>query len=416
MLSPGAGSGPASVGHPLWMCGMRPFFAATALAAVALMLQWILFLLLGVPVPASASGPGAWHAHELLYGVALASVAGFLLTAVPEFTGTPDFPPSTVRRLALLWVAARAAFWAGGPGGAPLVIVSGGLHLGLIGALAAQVAPRLWRDPGRGHLSFVAVLAALAACEGAFHLALVNGAAMPSRWLHASVGVYMILVVLAMSRISMRIVNQAIEDAGASSVYLARPPRRNLAIVCIGLATVAELAAPGTRLSGWVALAAAAAVLNLLNDWHVGRALLHRQPLMLYAAYACMGLGYLLMGLGLVAQLGSFHGGRHLLTVGALGLAVLAAMTIAGRAHCGLPADARAWVPVAAASLVLAALLRAAAGWLLPATPPLWATAGVLWCLAFGLYAWHMLPVLASARVDGHGGCHGSDARPGADS
>lgn len=58
-----------------------------------------------------------------------------------------------------------------------------------------------------------------------------------------------------------------------------------------------------------MALAAAADVLHLLNDWHVGRALLQRWPLVLYAIYACMGLGYALMGAGLLTPLGSFRGG-----------------------------------------------------------------------------------------------------------
>ena len=214
---------------------------------------------------------------------------GFLLTAVPEFTETTDFGPRTVRALLLLWLAARVAFWLSGAGGAPVLLLSGLLHLGLIGALAALAAPRLWADPQRAHLSFLWCLLALGACSAGFHIELLVGSGNPLRWLHASVGAYMVLVVVALSRISMRIVNTALEDAGQSADYLARPPRRNLVIACIALYSVAELALPGSRLSGWLALAAAAAMFHLLNDWHVGRALLTRWPLMLYAIYVSMG-------------------------------------------------------------------------------------------------------------------------------
>lgn len=396
--------------HPVWMCGMRPFFIATAASAVGLMGLWVLFLAAGWPLPSSVGGPFAWHAHELLYGFALASVLGFLLTAVPEFTETTDFGPRTVRALLLLWLAARVAFWFSGVGGAPVLLLSGLLHLGLIGALAALAAPRLWADPRRAHLSFLWTLLALGACSAGFHIELLVASGNALRWLHASVGAYMVLIVVALSRISMRIVNTALEDAGQPADYRARPPRRNLVITCIALYSLAEFALPGSRLPGWLALATAAAVFHLLNDWHVGRALLTRWPLMLYAIYVCMGLGYGLMGLGLLTPLGSFSGGRHLLTVGALGLAMLGAMTIAGRAHCGQQPDERSWVPLAALGLSLAAGVRAATGWWLGDPVAAWTLAGVWWCGVFSLYLLRMAPLLMAGRSDGRQGCAGFEA------
>ncbi len=393
--------------HPLWMCGMRPFFVLTAAAALALMLPWLAFLALGTPLPAAAGGPFLWHAHELLAGFALASVAGFLLTAGPEFSGSADFSPAVVRRMVALWLAARIAFWASGAGGAPVLLLSALLNVGLPLALALLLAPRLWRDPLRAHLAFLWVLLALALCEAGFHLDLLAGNGLATRWLYAALGANQVLIVVALSRISMQIVNQALHDAGRGTDYLARPPRRNLAISCIALYTLAEFFDPGSRLSGWLALAAAAAVLHLLGDWHVGRPLLRRRPLMLYAVYACMAGGYALIGLGLLSPLASVSGGRHLMGVGALGLAVLGAMSIAGRAHCGADPDTRGWLPLAAISLALAAVLRAAAGWLLPDPLQAWLLAGGLWCLAYGLYLWHLAPLLTGPRRDGRSGCAG---------
>lgn len=400
-------AGWADVAHPVWMCGMRPFFLLSALSAVTLMLPWLSFLAFNLPPPAAAGGPFAWHAHELLYGFALATVAGFLLTAVPEFTATPDFSPRVVRRLVGLWFGARLAFWGSGVGGAPFVLLSGLLHVALIVALGCLVAPRVWDDPRRTHGSFLWALGALAACEFGFHLALLIGSPAPTRWLHAAVGVYMILIVIALSRISMRVVNQALLDAGLSADYLARPPRRNLAIACIACYTVAEFALRESRLTGWLALAAAAAVFHLLNDWHVGRPLLRRRPLMLYGIYVSMGLGYALMGCAALGAFGTVSAGRHLLTVGALGLAVLAVTSIAGRAHCGLRPDERIWIPIGAAGLLLAAGLRAVGTWALPTPIPAWTLAGTLWCLVFALYLLRMAPILLTARSDGFGGCHG---------
>lgn len=399
----------AGADHALWSCGMRPFFVATAAAGLLLMLPWALFLTAGTPLPPSAGGPLAWHAHELLSGLALASVLGFLLTAVPEFTATADFAPRTVRRLFALWLAARMAYGSSGWGGTPMLALSLLLHLGLLAALLALLWPRLWRDPERRHLSFAWVLLALAGCEAMHHVELLRDSGQAARWLQAMVGVYMVLVVAALSRISMRIVNEAVDAVGGTEPYLARPPRRHFAVVAIAAFTLAELALPQSRVSGWLALAAAAAVFHLMNDWHVGRALLQRRPLMLYAVYACMGLGHGVMGAGLVGLPGAdaawVSAGRHLLTVGALGLAMLGAMVIAGRAHCGLAADERAWVPAAVLALLLAAALRAVPALAGADAALAWSLAAAAWCLAFAAYLHRLLPVLASARRDGGSGC-----------
>lgn len=400
--------------HPLWMCGLRPFFLFAALSAPAAMLAWVLFLAFGMPLPAVPGGPFVWHAHELIFGFAFAAMAGFLLTVVPEFAGGPDFSARPVRRLALLWLLGRMAFWSSGLLGDVALAVAGLAHLALLGGLVWLAAPRLWRDPERRHLAFLWALAGFVACVAGFYFDALRGE-YPARWLHAALGVFMMLMIVALSRISMRIVNHAIEEAAADGIvganvtsYRALPPRRNLAIFCIGLYTAAEFLVPGTRLSGWLALAAAAALLNLMNDWHIGRVLLRRWPLMLYGVYAAMAAGYATMGVALVFETGAFSAGRHLLTVGALGLAIYAVMGIAGRAHCGKPFEARLWMPAGALLLVAAAVVRAAAAWSGADALVLWSAAGLLWCCAYGLFAWYMAPLFVAPRADGLYGCKGT--------
>jgi len=396
------------VRHPVWMCGLRPFFLLASVAAPLLMLPWLAFLGHGLPLPAVAGGPFVWHAHELLFGFALAAMAGFLLTVVPEFTGSADFTAAPVRALAFLWVLGRVAFWSSGWLDSPALAVSGLAHLALLGGLAWLAAPRLWRDPERKHLAFLWAVAGFAVCIAGFYVDALSGE-HPARWLHATLGVFMMLIVVALSRISMRIVNHALEEAGSVGIeYRARPPRRNLAIFCIGLYTAAEFLLPGTRLSGWFAFAAAAAIFNLMNDWHIGRLLFRQRPLMLYGVYVAMAAGYATMGAALVFETGAFSAGRHLLTVGALGLAIYAVMGIAGRAHCGQPFETRAWMPAGAALLAAAALVRALAAWPGVNVAAVWLAAGLLWSAAFGLYAWYMAGLLVSARADGLGGCKGT--------
>lgn len=387
------------IAHPLWSCGLRPFFLFAGVSAVLLMTAWGWFLAVGLPLPDLPGGVFVWHAHELLFGFALAAMSGFLLTVVPEFAGGGDYPAAPVRRLALLWLIGRLAFWSSGLFGTAALVLSACAHLALLGGLVWLAAPRLWRDPERKHLAFLWALAGFVVCVGGFYFDALSGAA-PARWLHAALGLFMMLIVVALSRISMRIVNHALQAAGvAGTEYRARPPRRNLAIVGIGAYSVAEFVFPGTRLAGWLALAAAAGVFNLMNDWHIGRTLFRRLPLMLYGVYVFMATGYAVMGLALLLDNGLFSAGRHLLTVGALGLAIFSVMTIAGRAHCGTSFETRLWQPAGAGLLVAAALARALGGLEL---------AALLWTLAWLLFVIHMAPLFWQARADGLFGCKGT--------
>lgn len=405
---------PWSLAHPLWLCPFRPFFGLAALSAWLLMALWAGFLLLGWPLPAVPGGPFVWHAHELLLGFAMAAAAGFVLTSVPEFTRTPAFASAPVRVLVALWLLARLGFWASGWWPRAGLLLAGLAQLALLLGLMALLAPRLWRDPDRRHVSFLWALAALALLGAGFYVDALRGVA-PMRWLHALLGAWMALIVIAMSRVSMSIVNASIDEVVAREgeerdPYLARPPRRNLALLAIGLFTAAEFWQPGGRVSAWLALAAAAALLGLLNDWHVGRPLMRRWPAMLYAVYALMAAGYALIGVGLLGGAFSANAGLHVLTVGALGLAIYVVICIAGYTHSGLEKDGRAWVPWGAALLVVAALLRAAA--YAGSAELLMGLAALLWCAAFVVQSAQMLPVFLRPRTDGASGCAGLDEAP----
>lgn len=401
----------AGLAHPLWLCGFRPFFLATAISATGLIAAWSLFLGHGLPVPPVAGGPFVWHAHELIFGFALAAVAGFALTAIPEFTGTAGVPSRPVRALFGLWLLGRAAFWSSGWLGSAGLFIAGLAHLGLVAGLVRLLAPRLLADPERKNLSFLWALLSLAVLIAGFYTDALAGQT-PARWLHGALGLLMILIVLAMSRISMRIVNAAIDetydrDSVPATEYRARPPKRNLAIACIAAYTAAEFFAPGARIGGWLALAAAAALCHLQSDWHVGRALFRRWPLMLFAVYVLMAAGYGLIGIALLSGSDAFSAGRHLLTIGAIGLSIYMVLNIAGRMHCGHELDERPWVPLGAAALVAAAIVRASTA--LPGMPVslLLALSSLLWIGVFAAWLWHMGPLLMRARADGGSGCEG---------
>lgn len=385
---------------------MRPFFLLALVCAIPLLLWWGGVLAWGWPAPAVAGGAIVWHAHELVLGFAVAGVAGFALTALPEFTGVACGTCRQLRVLVGLWLLVRLGFWVSGWLGLPALALAGASQLALLLGVAWVLLPALKTATGRRHWAFAWLVLALAVTSAGFYSDVLRG--LPGlRWLDATVGVLMLLIVVAASRISMRIVNNAIEEiTPGADPYLARPPRRTLAALCIGFYTVAEFVAPWQPVTGWLGLAAAAAMLNLLNDWHVGRPLWKKRfPALLYAMYWCMALGYGALG---AAQLGWLDGGssagRHFLTMGAIGLGMFIVLSIAGRAHVGRPSDPGPWLGLGGAVLLAATVWRAAAA-VLGSNGLGLAVAAALWCIAFALLAWRVAPGLWLARTDGKQGC-----------
>ena len=394
---------------PLMCCGFRPFFLATALWAALAMLLWLPMLAGWLPMPAAPLAGPVWHAHEMVWGFGMAAVVGFLLTAVPEFTRTAEFAPRDTAWLLGGWLAGRLLGAAGLAGAeAPAWAWLAALpNLALVAWLAWRIAPRLLRQPERPHLGFGLAVLALALVEAGFWCDTLRGG-HALRWVNARVGLMMVLIVLAQSRISMRLLHGMLDHLGVHAAdYRAPPPRRRLAIFCIVLATGAELAGLPAPTLGWLALAAAAAVLALMTEWHLGRALLHRWVWPLYAVYVFMAAGFALMGLAWLGAPWAPSAGRHLLTVGSMGLGVLAVMNIAGRIHAGRQLDDRPWRTAATVLLLAAAAARTLAA--LPHAPggplPWWWLAALAWCAAWGLFGVFAWRHLTGPRTDGGRGC-----------
>ena len=393
---------------PILLCGFRPFFMLTTLCAILFMGLWLLFLQGKIVSWPIAGGWLLWHGHELIFGFAAAATAGFALTAIPEFTNTEPLGRRPLLGLVFLWLGARLcyllSFWLS-PWSA--LVFNLLFWLGLL----LYISPPVWRDPQRKHISFSLVIAGLALLQTGFFITLAH----PNQaltWLYNGIHALMVLIIVATSRVSMSVVNNRVEHTSIpydpdTTPYLARPPRRYLTISLIAIVALSESTLGAHTVTGWTALAAMAAIFNLLNDWHVGRALFSRLALMLYSSYWLMALGYALLGAAYLGAPLLPSSGRHLLTVGAMSLSIFTIMSIVSRIHSGLWLDRRVWIPTAALLFIAAALLRAYAGFYSAA--PLFNTlligAGLLWVGGFVLYALYLFKILSTARTDGQAGC-----------
>lgn len=396
------------LGSAALLCSFRPFFFLATVSAIVFITLWLLALANWLPALQIPGGWTLWHAHELLFGFAGAATAGFALTAIPEFTRTGAMPARPLLYMSLLWLAARLTYVLAGW---ISIWPAMWLNLAFWLFLLWRILPPVWRDPGRRHSSFPLGILAIALVQIGFFISLLLQGS-PMKWLYAGAHLLMVLIILAASRVSMSVVNQRIEphhgaNSPNSTQYLARPPRRNLAIACILLCAIAELLLGHSLVTGWTALAAMAAMFHLLNDWHIGRPLFSRFALMLYASYWLMALGYGALGAAYMQAPILPSAARHLMLVGSLGLAILTIMSIVSRIHSGLWLERRHWLPLAATLLGIAATVRALAGVfsLLPWYSHLLIAAGLLWMAAYSLFALHFFGIFFSPRPDNQLGC-----------
>jgi len=383
---------------PLLAYGFRPFFLLAAGWLALAPLPWVLAL--------AGVGPGLplalplahWHGHELLFGAFAAALAGFLLTALPSWTGAAPVAGRPLLGLVLLWLAGRGVNLAGAalPPLVPAVI--DGLFLPvLLTALLARPAPR--RPPR----DLAAVAGVLALLPLATHAALAGWLALDATAiLHLVAGLYLVMIALTLQRILPVVATFAQQRAG-NPPYRPRPGREALAMWTLLAFVAADTLAPLHPATGWLALGAAAAQLERLADWPPPRAWRHGPIALLVLVQLWLVLGLALRAWTALDGGLPAYTGRHALLVGCMGTAVLAVLGIAGLRHTGRALR----VPL---PLVLAALLLAVAAGLRTAVP-LWlpgeylrlgAGAALLaWTAAWLLWLGRYGPWMLRPRADG---------------
>jgi uncharacterized protein involved in response to NO len=259
------------------------------------------------------------------------------------------------------------------------------------------------------HTSFPVWLALFVLVELALHIAwLLGKTELAGRLLHASLMIFLIFFSLALARINVVVINLALDPSGESTPYRPHPGRQNLTASLVAIYALTALALPDSQVPAYFALAAAAAFFDRLAEWFIGRAVARTEVLALAGSNAFAGGGFLLIGLADLGAPLAVATGLHVLAVGALGMAVLSVLIIAGLRHTGrallLPWQAH----VAVGLMLLAGLVRVVpelpVGLALPVSHYL--VSALAWSAAFGFWLWGFLPLLRHPLgTDEAGGC-----------
>ncbi len=373
--------------------GFRPFFLLGSIYAGLAVLVW-LPVFYGQLKVATAFAPRDWHVHEMMFGYIAAVVTGFLLTAIPNWTGRLPIQGTPLLLLVATWAAGRVAVTISAViGWLPAALVDVSFLLLVAAAAAREIAAgKNW-----GNLKVLMILAVLIAANVAFHLeAHVGGVAEYATRL--GLGAVIMLLMIIGGRIVPSFTRNylARQGPGRLPVPFGRFDAASLALSAATL--VLWVGLPSTPLTAIALLAAGLVQAARLARWAGDRTCRDRLVLVLHLAYAFIPVGFVLSGLGALGVVLP-SAGIHAWTAGAVGTMTLAVMSRATLGHTGRALAASLATQAIYAGVLVAALVRICAALEPQWSEPLLHVGAFCWAAAFLGFAAIHAPMLLAPRL-----------------
>lgn len=386
-------------GFALWNLGFRPFFLLAGVFAVLSMMLWMSIYVFNLPYSTTGISVYQWHAHEMIYGYSMAAIAGFLLTAVHNWTGKPTASGPGLMALAALWAAARIAMFFGDRFIAVAGVFDLLFMLGLMIAVAMPIVEvRQWKQ-----LGILSKLLLLLAGNLCFYLGALGMLLPGTYW-----GIYggLLLIISLVLTLGRRVIPFFIERGVGYPVQLFNAKWLDItSMVLFVLFFIAELflATPGLVFLLTGALFIVTSV--RLYGWHTPG--IWKKPLLwgLYVSLLFIDLGFLMFALNIVVDVPRLLA-VHAFAVGGIGLVTLAMMSRVSLGHTGRDiGNPPVIVGFAFAALILAAAFRVLVPLFAMEQYQLWIFISQLfWILGFALFVLRYLPFFIRPRVDGRPG------------
>ncbi|GAA4000501.1 NnrS family protein [Comamonas faecalis] len=374
--------------------GFRPFYLLSALLACVSVPLWIGVFIGHVPwdleLPALY-----WHAHEMLFGFAAGVIAGFLLTAVRAWTGRDTARGPLLGTLALLWLAARVAFFV-----APYPVFAA-LDVVLLPAVAVILLRVLIQAGNKRNLPLIGILLLMSAANLVFHLSAMGAITVP---VMASLYAELALILMVISVMTGRVVPMFTKNV-TPGLVITIPRKFDLTLLAVTAVALALWVVSAPAMLTLVACLLAAALHAVrLYQWHPQVTLTRPILWVLHLSYLWMPLGFVLLAM---AQLGwvSDSIAVHAFAVGVIGGLIIGMITRTARGHTGRPLKASKGEAIAYALVLIAAVLRT----IVPAIEPQYylrclEVAAALWAVGFAIYLVIYTPWLTRTRLDGKDG------------
>ncbi|HEX7947070.1 MAG TPA: NnrS family protein [Phenylobacterium sp.] len=381
---------------PILRGGFRPFFFLGPAWAVIALGLWLTAAGGGLTLP-SAFEPLVWHRHEMLFGFVGAVVAGFLLTAIPNWAGRPPIAGLPLAALAGLWAAGRTAVFISartGPGAAAA------LDVGFYLWLAALVAWELGASRNR-NLPIAGLVLLLGVANATDHAGAAGLLGDGDLGIRAALSVMVMMISVIGGRIIPAFTRNWMVKHGVARRL---PPPSTPFDLAVLAATAASLlawtAAPDGAPAGWLLTVAGGLQAVRLSRW--GGLWSARDPLVLvlHVGYLWVPAGLILLGANILGAAIPRSAAIHALTAGAMGTMILAVMTRAILGHTGRELVARLPTALVYALVTAGAALRVVAPLGVFDYSVGMEVAAAAWAGAFVLFLTRFGPMLFRSRLD----------------
>ncbi|MFO1127151.1 MAG: NnrS family protein [Rhodospirillales bacterium] len=374
-IKPPQGMGRGDRLPTVFAAGFRLFFLAAGVYAVVATGLWVYAWQGGI-----ALSP-AWHGHEMIFGFAAAAIAGFLLTAVPNWTGRPSLRGMPLLGLGLVWLVGRVAM---------LMDTLAWLDLLFLPVLAIVVGRDIVSARNSRNYGVLFIVLALAGLNLLFHV----GDELTVLW--AATFLIVALIALIGGRIVPAFTQNALRASGETKAVCSTPPLvQRLAVPSVVVVVAAQILLPETHVAGVAALVAAAILGFGMTGWRSWAT--RRMPIVwiLHAGYVWVPIGLFLVALADLTGVIQPTRALHALTANAIGIMVLAVASRAALGHSGRPLRVGRATVVAYVLVIAGGLLRVVG----PAETIV--AAGLLWAAGYAVFTAAYWPVLTRPRVDG---------------
>lgn len=387
---------------PLLRLGFRPFFLSGAIFSIVAIILWLL-MYKGTINLSPLGGGYWWHIHEMIFGFGCAIVAGFLLTAIQNWTGVRGAQGTTLLVLFLLWLAGRIVLLV------PSVfsdIITTIIDLSFLPVVAYVLAKPLIATKQYNNLFFVPLLLLFTLANLEMHLAIYFPQTFTVK--HAGyAGVMLITLLMSVmaGRVAPMFTANGTKTAKATPLpWLDKVTNGSLAIAMFSL-LMEPIIGFSQQFFGIILIIAGLFQTIRWLRWRPWITL--GVPLLwsFHIAIKFIAYGLIILGASyLIPEVPSSHM-WHLLTVGGMGGLILAMISRVSLGHTGRPLSPPKAMTAAYVFITLAAIIRAFGPWVLPEKTVLFIDiSGTFWLFAFGIFVITYAPMLMSARKDGRPG------------
>lgn len=381
---------------PVLLYAFRPMFLAAGSWAIIALALWLAIFFGYIELP-TRFDPMSWHIHEMLFGFVMAAVAGFLLTAIPNWTGRLPVRGFRLATLATLWLLGRLVCLISADMPAWLAIVLDLAFPAMLLFVAARevIAGRNWRN-----LPTIAPLAVFLVGDLLMHLEAVNEPVPPGLGWRLGIAAPVILIGVIGGRIIPSFTHNWLLKRNSPRLPVPTNHFDTICVIILALAFAVWAFLPNRPATGGLLIAAALFNAVRLSRWRGLASWSEKLLFILHIGYGWVALGAALLGLSIFDIGVPAPSAVHALTAGTIAIMILAIMPRVTLGHTGRDLIANRATVIVFIPINAAAIIRVFATWHTASMASLLLIAGALWIAAFLLFELIYAPMLLTRKSE----------------